>query len=155
MENLNTLKIEIDSRLENVSVVRVAITTFVSILPVTVDELMDIKTAVSEAVTNSIEHGYENNSGKVIVLAQIKSSDDDIVSVSVQDFGVGIEDIELAMTPAYTSKPELEHAGLGFTIMETFMDHVVIDSTLNNGTTVTMTKKLKKKKSENIQVQNV
>lgn len=147
MNETNNLKIEIDSKLENISVVRVAISAFVSILPVTIDELMDIKTAVSEAVTNSIEHGYENGNGKVCITSIITSNDEDEVKIIVQDFGAGIENIELAMTPAYTSKPELEHAGLGFTIMETFMDHIVIDSTINNGTTVTMTKKIKKKKS--------
>lgn len=148
--NQNNLKLEIDSKLENVSVVRVAISAFVSILPISVDELMDIKTSVSEAVTNSIEHGYEKNSGTVIITAKLVSDTDDVVTISVQDFGTGIENIELAMTPSYTSKPELEHSGLGFTIMETFMDHIVVDSVLNSGTTVTMTKKLKIKKSKNI-----
>lgn len=150
VDSVNKIKIEIDSKLENVSVVRVAIAAFISNLSVTVDELMDIKTAVSEAVTNSVEHGYEASIGKIIITADIISGDEDTVEISIQDFGIGIEDIELATTPAYTSKPELEHAGLGFTIMETFMDQVIIDSTANNGTTVTMIKKVKKKKSNNV-----
>lgn len=144
---MNNLKIEIDSKLENVAVVRVAITAFVSTLNITIDELMDIKTAVSEAVTNAIEHGYENNEGIVYVTAKIESDEEDIITIIVQDFGKGIEDIALAMTPAYTTKPELEHAGMGFTIMESFMDEVLIDSTLNSGTLITMIKKLKKRKS--------
>lgn len=143
----NNLKIEIDSNILNVAVVRVAVATFVSSLSISIDELMDIKTAVSEAVTNSIEHGYENDVGKVIIEVDIKSENEDIVNVIVKDSGVGISDIELAVTPAYTSKPELEHAGLGFTIMESFMDQIEIDSTVNNGTIVKMVKKITKKKS--------
>lgn len=151
----NNMKIEIDSKFDNISVVRVAVTSFISILPISVDELMDIKTSVSEAVTNSIEHGYENSSGKIIVTVKLTEDIDNVVSISVKDFGKGIENIELAMTPSYTSKPELEHAGLGFTIMETFMDHIIVDSTINSGTMVTMTKKLKIKKSNNLKVTNI
>lgn len=151
----NNMKIEIDSKIDNVAVIRVAVTSFISILPISVDELMDIKTSVSEAVTNCIEHGYENSSGKIIVTVTLKEDATDIINISVTDFGKGIENIELAMTPAYTSKPELEHAGLGFTIMETFMDHIIVDSTLNSGTTVTMMKKLKIKKSNNVKLVNI
>lgn len=151
----NNMKIEIDSKIDNVAVIRVAVTSFISILPISVDELMDIKTSVSEAVTNCIEHGYENSSGKIIVTVTLEEDATDIINISVTDFGKGIENIELAMTPAYTSKPELEHAGLGFTIMETFMDHIIVDSTLNSGTTVTMTKKLKIKKSNNVKLVNI
>lgn len=148
----NFLKLEIKAKLENVSVVRVAISSFVSNLEITVDELMDIKTAVSEAVTNSIEHGYEgilDENSSVIVNAYIDSKEDDIVKVEIIDMGIGIDDVELATTPTYTSKPELEHAGMGFTIMETFMDEIEIDSNKENGTTITLTKKIKKKKSLN------
>lgn len=146
----NFMKMEIKATLDNVSCVRVAITSFVSNLNITVDELMDIKTAVSEAVTNSIEHGYNekyDDSATVVINAYIYSEEYDIVKIEIVDFGKGIEDIELALTPAYTSKPELEHAGMGFTIMETFMDEMFIDSSLNSGTTVTMKKIIKKKKS--------
>lgn len=148
----NFLKLEIKAKLENVAVVRVAISSFVSNLEITVDELMDIKTAVSEAVTNSIEHGYEgilDENSSVIVNAYIDSKEDDIVKVEIIDMGIGIDDVELATTPTYTSKPELEHAGMGFTIMETFMDEIEIDSNKENGTTITLTKKIKKKKSLN------
>lgn len=148
----NFLKLEIRARLENVAVVRVAISSFVSSLEITIDELMDIKTAVSEAVTNSIEHGYDgilDESSSVIVNAYIESKEDDIVKVEIIDMGIGIDDVELATTPTYTSKPELEHAGMGFTIMETFMDEIEIDSSKENGTVITLTKKIKKKKSLN------
>lgn len=143
----NNIKIEIDSNIANIGVVRVAVATFVSNLDISIDDLMDIKTALSEAVTNSIEHGYENSEGKVIIEANIKSEIDDVVTIIIKDNGIGINDIELATTPAYTSKPELEHAGLGFTIMESFMDQVEIDSTVNEGTTIKMVKVIKKKKS--------
>lgn len=148
----NFLKLEIKAKLENVAVVRVALSSFVSNLEITVDELMDIKTAVSEAVTNSIEHGYEgilDENSSVIINAYIDSKENDIVKVEIIDMGIGIDDVELATTPTYTSKPELEHAGMGFTIMETFMDEIEIDSNKENGTTVILTKKIKKKKSLN------
>jgi stage II sporulation protein AB (anti-sigma F factor) len=146
----NFLKLEVKATLENVSLVRVAISSFISNINITLDELMDIKTAVSEAVTNSIEHGYDgilDNNSSVIVNAYIISEEDDVVKIEIIDLGVGIDDIELATTPTYTSKPELEHSGMGFTIMETFMDEVEIDSSKENGTTITLTKKIKKKKS--------
>lgn len=143
----NNFKIEIDSYPSNIAVVRVAVATFVSALDISIDDLMDIKTAVSEAVTNAIEHGYDNKLGKVIVETIITSDVDDKVVVIVKDEGVGISDIELATTPTYTSKPELEHAGLGFTIMESFMDQIEIDSEVNKGTTIKLTKLLRKKKS--------
>ena len=149
MEN-NSVKIQIKALLENVPIVRVAISSFVSNYNVTVDELVEIKTAVSEAVTNSIEHGYENidKSDKYVVInASIIESEQNILKIEIQDTGIGIDAIELATTPAYTSKPELEHAGLRFTIMQTFMDEMIIDSSKDYGTKITLTKKLKKKKS--------
>lgn len=146
----NSVKIQIKALLENVPIVRVAISSFVSNYNVTVDELVEIKTAVSEAVTNSIEHGYENidKSDKYVVInAIIIESEENILKIEIEDTGIGIDDIELATTPAYTSKPELEHAGLRFTIMQTFMDEMIIDSSKDYGTKITLTKKLKKKKS--------
>lgn len=140
----NKIEIKIDSNLQNVSVVRVAIASFLSKQNITIDELSDIKTAVSEAVTNSIEHGYEMREGQVHIIAKIANIDSMVfLVVEVKDEGVGIENIELATTPAYTTKPELEHAGMGFTIMETFMDEVVIDSEVGKGTSITLTKRLK------------
>lgn len=146
----NSVKIQIKALLENVPIVRVAISSFVSNYNVTVDELVEIKTAVSEAITNSIEHGYENidKSDKYVVInASIIESEENILKIEIEDTGIGIDDIELATTPAYTSKPELEHAGLRFTIMQTFMDEMIIDSSKDYGTKITLTKKLKKKKS--------
>lgn len=154
MEENNKIMIQIKAILDNVAIVRVAISSFVSSLDITIDELMDIKTAVSEAVTNAIEHAYtENNKrdGKdniVNITAYMYTGEDNLIKIEIEDFGIGIEDIETAMIPTYTSKPELEHAGMGFTIMETFMDEVLIDSIKDEGTKITLTKKLKKKKSK-------
>ena len=146
---LNKASIKIEAKLENVSMVRVMVASFLSRTNITLDELSDIKTAVSEAVTNSIEHGYNlENVGEVEVIIKLGKLDDmTYFWVQVIDKGIGIESIELATTPTYTTKPELEHAGMGFTIMETFMDEVVIDSKVNEGTSVIMTKKLKTIKS--------
>jgi len=146
---INRASIRIEAKLENVSMIRVMVASFLSRTNITLDELSDIKTAVSEAVTNSIEHGYNlENEGEVEVIIKLGQLDDMIYFwVQVIDQGVGIESIELATTPTYTTKPELEHAGMGFTIMETFMDEVVIDSRVNEGTSVIMTKKLKTIKS--------
>lgn len=154
MEEKNKIMIQIKAMLDNVAIVRVAISSFISSLDITIDELMDIKTAVSEAVTNAIEHAYtENNKrdGKdniVKITAYMYTGEDNLIKIEIEDFGIGIEDIETAMIPTYTSKPELEHAGMGFTIMETFMDEVLIDSIKDEGTKITLTKKLKKKKSK-------
>ena len=146
---INYFKLEIKAKLENVSLVRVMVSSFVSNLDITVDELVDIKTAVSEAVTNAIEHGYDgilDEDSTVIVNGYIL--DDEEIKIEIIDLGLGIDDIELATTPTYTSKPELEHAGMGFTIMETFMDEIEVDSSKENGTTVILKKRLKKKKSK-------
>lgn len=144
----NKLKIIIDSKLENVKIVRVMIAAFLSDTNITIDELSDIKTSVSEAVTNSIEHGYDLKSGDIEVDTKLGTIDDmTYFWIRIEDYGIGIEDIELATTPTYTTKPELEHAGMGFTIMETFMDEVVIDSTVDKGTSIVMTKKLRTMKS--------
>ena len=146
---MNKASIKITSKLENVSLVRVVVASMLSKINITLDELSDIKTAVSEAVTNSIEHGYNlEDSGEVEIIVKLGTLDDMMYFwVQVIDNGIGIEDISLATTPTYTTKPELEHAGMGFTIMETFMDEVVIDSKSGEGTSVIMTKKLKTIKS--------
>lgn len=140
----NVVNLRIDSNLQNVAIVRVVVASILSNLNITIDELSDIKTAVSEAVTNAIEHGYENTRGKVDVGVKLANIDNmPYINIKVEDYGVGIEDIELATTPSYTSKPELEHAGLGFTVMETFMDEVIIDSEVGKGTTITMVKRIR------------
>ena len=147
MKEMNKIKIEIKPLLDNVSIVRVAISSFISTLDITIDELMDIKTAISEAVTNAIEHGYKEYDEKNIVNIKAYINDENVLSIEVEDFGIGIDDIELALTPTYTSKPELEHAGLGFTIMENFMDEVIVDSKIECGTKISMKKELKSHKS--------
>ena len=109
---------------------------------------MDVKTALSEAVTNAVDHAYdeENDENKILVEATVE--DNEKMVIKIRDYGKGIEDISLAMTPAYTTKPENEHAGMGFTIMESFMDEVIVDSTVNLGTTILLTKKIRKRKSK-------
>ena len=139
----NRIKIEVESKLCNISIIRVALTSFVSNAGLALDEIMEIKTAVSEAVTNSIEHAYKDDNNIVVLTAKLSNIDGmQYISIVVEDFGQGIEDIELATTPGYTTKPEMEHAGMGFTIMETFMDEIIIDSEVGKGTKITMTKKL-------------
>lgn len=146
--NTNYMKIEMQSKEENISAIRVCVTTFISNMDIHVDELMDIKTALSEAVTNAIDHAYENDNSSNKVVVQVEILDNEEIKIIVEDSGKGIEDISLAMTPAYTSKPEEEHAGLGFTIMESFMDEVIVDSKKDVGTTITLTKKIRNRKTK-------
>ncbi|MFF2482100.1 anti-sigma F factor [Paenibacillus sp. NPDC058071] len=139
------MTLEFSARSENESFARVAIAAFVSQLDPTLDELNDLKTAVSEAVTNAIIHGYDGDaSGKVKIEAWIEG---DAVSITVSDRGRGIEDLELARQPLYTSKPEMERSGMGFTIMENFMDRFEVVSKLNAGTRVEMLKRIESKKA--------
>jgi len=133
----NSMKIEFISKSQNESFARVSVAAFVSQLDPTVDELADVKTAVSEAVTNSIIHGYENKEGVVKIQAFIKEKE---VTLIVEDQGAGIENIELARQPLYTSRPDLERSGMGFTVMETFMDSLKVESEKNKGTRLTMKK---------------
>lgn len=145
MSYTNFMKMEFASRSENESFARITVASFVSQLDPTMEELTDIKTVVSEAVTNAIIHGYDNNPECTIFIeARIE---DDEFSVKVEDRGRGIEDLELARTPLYTSKPELERSGMGFTIMENFMDRVDVVSIPGQGTTVTMVKRIVSKKA--------
>ena len=113
--------------------------TFLSNLNIHVDELVDIKTAISEAVSNAIDHAYDKDNGKVIAIGEVEG---DFIHIIVQDFGKGIEDISMAMQPLYTSKPELERSGMGFTVMESFMDKVFVEAKQGEGTVVTMIKYL-------------
>ncbi|MBV4418299.1 anti-sigma F factor [Clostridium tyrobutyricum] len=136
----NSMKIEFVSKSQNESFARVSVAAFVSQLDPTIDELTDVKTAVSEAVTNSIIHGYENGKGIVKIEAYIKEKE---LTLIIQDEGAGIEDINLAMQPLYTSRPDLERSGMGFTVMDTFMDSLEIQSEKNKGTRVLMKKVFK------------
>ena len=115
---------------------------FAAQLDPTIEELSDIKTSVSEAVTNSIIHGYENKDGIIRISAYIF---EDIVRIEIADQGKGIEDIKIAKQPLYTTKPELERSGMGFTIMDNFMDSLKVESVVGMGTKVTMEKKINNK----------
>ena len=143
----NYIRLESKANLENIASIRVCVATFLSELDIHIDELMDIKTALSEAVTNAIDHAYDEESLENKIIVETEVEDDGEIKIKVKDFGKGIEDISLAMTPAYTTKPENEHAGMGFTIMESFMDEIIVDSTVNEGTTIFLTKKIRKRKS--------
>ena len=136
----NEMKIEFISNPNNEAFARISVASFVATLDPTIEEISDIKTAVSEAVTNSIIHGYENTRGIVIIKTRIIHN---IVEIEVIDNGKGIEDIEKAKEALYTTKPELERSGMGFTIMESFMDEMQVKSTVGEGTTVFMKKIIK------------
>ena len=131
----NYMKLEVPAKSCNESFVRAAVAAFSVQLDLSVEELADIKTAVSEAVTNSIVHGYANMKGIVRITCRIIDS---VFEMEVTDFGVGIENIGQAMQPLFTSKPECERSGMGFTVMQTFMDEVTVKSEVGEGTVVTM-----------------
>jgi len=139
MEFDNEMKIIFNSNSKNESFARVSVASFIAQLDPTVNEINDIKTAVSEAVTNAIIHGYENNYGKIFLSCGIKG---DTVYIKIKDNGIGIEDIEKARQPLYTSKPDMERSGMGFTVMECFMDNVKVKSAVGKGTVVYMDKKI-------------
>lgn len=136
----NEMRLEFPSKSQNESFARSVVAAFVAQLDPTIEELAEVKTAVSEAVTNAIIHGYSCGSGNVVIAARLSEN---TAEIEVMDFGQGIEDIELARQPLYTSKPELERSGMGFTVMETFMDKVEIESHPGKGTTVRMIKAFK------------
>ena len=135
----NEMKLEFVSKTNNEAFARIAVAAFVSQLDPTIDELSDIKTAVSEAVTNSIIHGYEDEEGIVKITAKLFGNN---VEMEVSDNGKGISNIEEARKPLYTSKPNMERSGMGFTIMESFMDYVTVESAVGLGTKVTMKKRI-------------
>ncbi|REK77310.1 anti-sigma F factor [Paenibacillus paeoniae] len=145
MTSRNELKLSFSARSENEAFARIAVAAFVSQLDPTLEELNDLKTAVSEAVTNAIIHGYESDDTKLVDIEAI--IDGDMVSIVVSDRGLGIEDVELARQPLYTSKPELERSGMGFTIMENFMDRFEVSSSAGGGTRVDMQKRIESKKA--------
>jgi len=138
--NENCMKLEFVSKSNNEAFARVVVAAFASQLDPTIEEISDIKTAVSEAVTNSIIHGYENNEGVVSIESKIYGNEIEII---IKDNGKGIDDLDKALEPFYTSRPELERSGMGFTVMETFMDKLEVISGLEKGTKVIMTKKFK------------
>lgn len=139
MKVTNSMRTIVDSRSVNEGFARVTVSTFASQLDPTVEELSDIKTAVSEAVTNCIVHAYREKSGKIYISTDIL--DDSIVRIKIRDRGCGIDDIQQAMEPLYSSLGG-ERAGLGFAVMESFMDKIKVRSTPGKGTTVTLQKKI-------------
>jgi stage II sporulation protein AB (anti-sigma F factor) len=143
MKPLNEMSVQIFSRSVNESFARVAVAAFVAQLDPTLDELADIKTAVSEAVTNCIVHAYKDGIGAIYITVRI--FEDARVRIIVRDRGCGIENIEQAMEPMFTTSPGSDRAGLGFTVMQTFMDKLRVKSRVNFGTTITMEKSLSKK----------
>jgi stage II sporulation protein AB (anti-sigma F factor) len=141
----NFMKLSIASRSENEALARVTVAAFVAQLDPTMNELTDVKTVVSEAVTNSIIHGYDNDpNGIVTITAELEG---DVVRITVEDQGSGIADLEQARQPLYTSKPELERSGMGFTIMENFMDEVEVTTAPGAGTQIRMIKRIESKKA--------
>ena len=139
----NEMNLEFISKSSNEAFARITVAAFASQLDPTIDEIADIKTAVSEAVTNCIIHGYEDSQGIIKIHCLIQ---DNTITIEISDNGKGIEDINVAKEPLYTSKPNLERSGMGFTIMESFMDELKIESVLNLGTKITMKKTIKKAK---------
>ncbi len=137
----NEMKLEFLSKSNNEAFARISVAAFASQLDPTVEELADIKTSVSEAVTNAIVHGYEDKEGIVRIHCKIV---DNLLVIEVSDSGKGIENINEAKKPLYTSKPNLERSGMGFTIMESFMDELNVESIVGLGTKVTMKKTIKK-----------
>jgi len=135
----NYMKLEFQSKSSNEGFARIVIAAFASQLDPTLEELSDIKTAISEAVTNAIIHGYEYGEGCIIMEALINNNTIDII---IKDNGKGINDINQAMEPFFTSKPDLERSGMGFTVMETFMDELIVESGENKGTVLKMKKKI-------------
>lgn len=139
MQSKNEMKIEFDARSVNEGFARLAVAAFIAGQNPTLDEISDIKTAVSEAVTNAIIYGYDNPGEKVALSCRIEGNE---VEIIVEDTGRGIADVKKAMEPFFTTKPELERSGMGFAFMEAFMDTVEVDSAPGRGTRVIMRKKI-------------
>lgn len=139
------MKMVFNSDSSNESFARVAVAAFCARLDITIEEMSDIKTAVSEAVTNSIVHGYEDAIGEVYLECYIEEMEEEsLIRIVIRDEGVGIADVDKAMEPLYTTKPEQERSGMGFSFMEAFMDELEVESQCGIGTTVTMTKIIRK-----------
>ena len=136
----NVIKIELESNPANEKIARQMVSSIIVDLNPTIEEMCDIKTAVSEAVTNSIIHGYKNTKGTIYITTRVKDTE---ITIEIADFGVGIEDVERAREPLYTSEPEMERSGMGFTVMESFMDSVDVISEKDFGTKVVMRKKIR------------
>ncbi|HML49382.1 MAG TPA: anti-sigma F factor [Clostridia bacterium] len=138
-KRVNHMRLTFDSRSENESFARVVVSAFAVQLSPTIEEIADIKTAISEAVTNAIVHGYAGTFGEVVIEAELDLAEG-LLTLRVSDAGCGIADIEQAMQPFFTTQPEMERAGMGFAVMKTFMDDLEVESKLGQGTCVTMRK---------------
>jgi len=139
--NKNKIELSFLATSQNESFARVTVAAFVAHLNPTVAEITEIKTAVSEAVTNAIIHGYEGMDGENMVRMTCRIEDNEI-TIEISDSGKGIDDIDQAREPLYTSKPEMERSGLGFTVMEEFMDEMQVVSSVGEGTTIVLKKKI-------------
>lgn len=139
MQTKNEMEIKFDARSANESFARVAVAAFIAEMNPTLDEISDIKTAVSEAVTNAIIHGYDKPEEKVTLTCRIEERN---IEIQIKDSGHGIADIEKAREPFYTTRPEWERSGMGFAFMEAFMDEVEVFSTVGKGTCIRMRKKV-------------
>ncbi|MBQ9989956.1 MAG: anti-sigma F factor [Lachnospiraceae bacterium] len=135
----NWMQLQFEARSENESLARLAVASFITPLNPTLEEMADVKTAVSEAVTNAILHGYEEESGVVYISCRLVG---DLLEVEIEDKGKGIENIELAMEPLFTTKPDEDRSGMGFSFMEAFMDELEVESFPGQGTRIMMKKKL-------------
>lgn len=144
LELINEMKLCFQARSENESFARLAVVGFLTYLNPTIEEVEDIKMAVSEAVTNAIIHGYEENPSSIVYVSCMlyKDGEGHILQTVVEDTGKGIEDIGQAMEPMFTTRPQEERTGMGFAFMEAFMDDVLVESELTKGTTVTLTKRI-------------
>ncbi len=141
---MEKMSVEMESRSSNEQFARVVTAVFLSRMDPTVEELDDVKTAVSEAVTNCIIHGYEGGGGTIRLEAEIDGRE---ATVRITDQGVGIADVKKAMEPLYTTKPSEERSGMGFSFMEAFMDELEVESKPGEGTTVTMKKRMGKEEA--------
>ncbi len=136
-EETNEMEVTFDSRSSNEGFARVTVAAFMTQLNPTLEEVSDVKTAVSEAVTNAIIHGYENEVHKIRIACSVKENR---ICIRIEDQGKGIEDVSRAMEPLFTTKPELDRSGMGFAFMEAFMDKLIVESRPGEGTTVYMEK---------------
>ncbi len=141
----NSMEMKFSALSQNESFARVTVGAFVAQLDPTMDELTEIKTVVSEAVTNAIIHGYHNQPEGMVYISVVLEND--TVELTIKDEGVGIDNVDEARQPLYTTKPELERSGMGFTIMENFMDEISVSTEPMMGTTVYLKKHLSKSKA--------
>ena len=138
----NHMELSFDAISVNEAFSRTAVAMFMAQLDPTLEQIDDVKTAVSEAVTNAIIHGYNEDEPEKQVKMKCMYDENRILTIKISDEGIGIKNIEKAMQPLYTSKPQMERSGMGFSFMQAFMDSLVVESECGRGTTVTMTKKL-------------